>query len=606
MRRHRPGHAAPFGATWSRDATNFAVFSAHATDVELSLFREADDAVASDRIPLTREGDVWHVAVEGLAPGQLYGYRARGPYAPLLGHRFNPAKLLLDPYARALSGPVAWRPELAQPSRRPGGRGRRRGRGPARQRRRHAQMRGGRSGLRLGRRSAARDSVGPHGDLRMPREGHDDAAPGCAGGAPRDLPRALQRSDPRAPRVPARDRRRAHAGASGGGRAQAAPAGAGQLLGLLTHRLLRAGRSLRDRRRMPDRGIPPHGAAVPCGGDRSAGGRGLQPHRRGRRIRADPLVPGPRQRRVLPARPGATRALSRLHRLRQLARRAVVSRPRPRPRQPALLGRGDARGRIPLRHRDRARAPRSRVRSGGAVLRARAVRPEPRRGEADRRALGSRAARLSGRRVSAWLGGVERQVAGWRAPVLARRHRRHRRPGVAALGQQRSVRRRRSRPPRERQLRDLSRRLYPARSRELRAQAQRGQSRGQPRRHRLQPEPQLGRRRRGADHPRRAGPRARQSQPPRHAGLRAGGAHALPRGRARPHPARQQQRVLPRRAAHLGPLGPRCGPADAARVHADRVRHSRCDPGPAPDHLLPAVIRRRRRAQAGFTRTARP
>ena len=114
MRRLRPGSPAPLGATWSADATNFAVFSAHATGVELSLFTEPGDAVASDRIPLTRgEGGVWHVAVEGVAPGQLYGYRASGPYAPALGHRFNPAKLLLDPYARALSGPVEWRPELA-------------------------------------------------------------------------------------------------------------------------------------------------------------------------------------------------------------------------------------------------------------------------------------------------------------------------------------------------------------------------------------------------------------------------------------------------------------------------------------------------------------
>jgi isoamylase len=114
MRRLRPGYAAPLGATWSRDATNFAVFSRHATAVELCLFRDAGDATATDRIPLSRgDADVWQVAVEGLAPGQLYGYRAHGPYAPEHGHRFNPAKLLLDPYARALSGPIEWRPELS-------------------------------------------------------------------------------------------------------------------------------------------------------------------------------------------------------------------------------------------------------------------------------------------------------------------------------------------------------------------------------------------------------------------------------------------------------------------------------------------------------------
>ena len=114
MRVHRPGHAAPLGATWSREVTNFAVWSAHATAIELCLFHAAADAVAAERYPLTRGADdVWHVAVEDVPSGQLYGYRAQGPYAPSRGHLFNPAKLLLDPYARALSGPVLWRPELA-------------------------------------------------------------------------------------------------------------------------------------------------------------------------------------------------------------------------------------------------------------------------------------------------------------------------------------------------------------------------------------------------------------------------------------------------------------------------------------------------------------
>ena len=114
MRRLRPGHAAPLGATWSRDATNFAVFSGNATELELCLFDAAADAIPAQRIPLTRAtGGVWHVAVEGVAPGQLYGYRAHGPFEPARGHYFNPAKLLLDPYARALSGPIEWRAELA-------------------------------------------------------------------------------------------------------------------------------------------------------------------------------------------------------------------------------------------------------------------------------------------------------------------------------------------------------------------------------------------------------------------------------------------------------------------------------------------------------------
>jgi isoamylase len=114
MSRLQPGQPAPLGATWSGDATNFALFSANATAVELCLFRDAEDAAEAERIPLRRgEHGVWHVAVEGVRPGQLYGYRVHGPYAPDRGHRFNPAKLLLDPYARALSGPVSWKAPLA-------------------------------------------------------------------------------------------------------------------------------------------------------------------------------------------------------------------------------------------------------------------------------------------------------------------------------------------------------------------------------------------------------------------------------------------------------------------------------------------------------------
>ena len=110
----RPGQPAPLGATRTGDVTSFSLFSAHATAVELCLFEQPSDAVEVERIPLAagREG-VWHAAVRGVAHGQLYGYRVYGPWAPEAGHRFNPAKLLLDPYARALSGSVLWNPSLA-------------------------------------------------------------------------------------------------------------------------------------------------------------------------------------------------------------------------------------------------------------------------------------------------------------------------------------------------------------------------------------------------------------------------------------------------------------------------------------------------------------
>jgi glycogen operon protein len=98
----------------SEAGTTFALYSAHATAVDLCLFARADDAAESRRTPLARDpANVWHATLEGVGPGQLYGYRIYGPWAPAQGHYFNPAKLLLDPYARALSGPVTWHPALA-------------------------------------------------------------------------------------------------------------------------------------------------------------------------------------------------------------------------------------------------------------------------------------------------------------------------------------------------------------------------------------------------------------------------------------------------------------------------------------------------------------
>jgi isoamylase len=102
------------GATWDGQGTTFAIFSRHATRVELCLFARPDDAVESRRIELReRTGEVWHAYLPGVGPGQAYGYRVHGPYAPTEGHRFNPAKLLLDPYARAISGSMQWSDALS-------------------------------------------------------------------------------------------------------------------------------------------------------------------------------------------------------------------------------------------------------------------------------------------------------------------------------------------------------------------------------------------------------------------------------------------------------------------------------------------------------------
>ena len=108
-----PGRPYPLGATWDGTGVNFALFSEHATGVELCLFNEPDAGVASGRIRLRERTDlVWHGYVPGLAPGQLYGYRVHGPYDPERGFRFNPAKLVIDPYAKALAGQFRWGDEV--------------------------------------------------------------------------------------------------------------------------------------------------------------------------------------------------------------------------------------------------------------------------------------------------------------------------------------------------------------------------------------------------------------------------------------------------------------------------------------------------------------
>ena len=96
------------GAEYTGRGTHFAVFSAHAEKIELCLFSE-DGSEEVARLPLPRrEGDVWSGYIEGIGPGTLYGYRAHGPYDPHNGHRFNPNKLLLDPYAKQIAGAFTW------------------------------------------------------------------------------------------------------------------------------------------------------------------------------------------------------------------------------------------------------------------------------------------------------------------------------------------------------------------------------------------------------------------------------------------------------------------------------------------------------------------
>ena len=152
---------------------NFALYSRHATRVELCLFDARNREV--ERIALPEyTNEIWHGYLPDVRPGQRYGYRVHGPYAPEEGHRFNPNKLLLDPYAKqivgelkwaptcsATPGPPRWRPELR----------------PPRQRQLHAALCRDRSGLQLGCRAGTCHALGPDRDLRSARARADHATP---------------------------------------------------------------------------------------------------------------------------------------------------------------------------------------------------------------------------------------------------------------------------------------------------------------------------------------------------------------------------------------------------------------------------------------------
>ena len=104
-----PGKPYPLGATWDGAGVNFALFSEHATKVELCLFNSTEDAQEAQRIVLGEQTDkVWHGYLPDVEPGQLYGYRVYGPHDPGQGHRFNHNKVVLDPYAKAIGRDIHW------------------------------------------------------------------------------------------------------------------------------------------------------------------------------------------------------------------------------------------------------------------------------------------------------------------------------------------------------------------------------------------------------------------------------------------------------------------------------------------------------------------
>src|SRR6185437_15034977 len=103
-----PGKPYPQGATWDGTGGNFSLYTERATGVELCLFDEADAAECETLTLRECTGHIWHGWVPGVRLGQLYGYRVQGAYEPEHGDRFNANKLLIDPYAKALAGPLNW------------------------------------------------------------------------------------------------------------------------------------------------------------------------------------------------------------------------------------------------------------------------------------------------------------------------------------------------------------------------------------------------------------------------------------------------------------------------------------------------------------------
>jgi glycogen operon protein len=109
--RVREGNSRAHGAIWDGKGTNFTLFSSIATKVELCLF-DSHGGTELERIALPEYTDqIWHGYIPDVSPGSVYGFRVHGPYAPSEGHRCNPNKLLLDPYARAHIGELRWAPE---------------------------------------------------------------------------------------------------------------------------------------------------------------------------------------------------------------------------------------------------------------------------------------------------------------------------------------------------------------------------------------------------------------------------------------------------------------------------------------------------------------
>ena len=229
-----PGEPFPLGPTWDGQGTNFSIFSENAERVELCLFDR--DGVEERVEVVDQTAHNWHCYLPGVGPGQRYGYRVHGRYAPAEGHRFNPNKLLIDPYAKAIDGTVDWDAANALPYTPPDDGGHRRRRLRVRRRGQRAgdpEVRRRRRVLQLGGRPAAADPVDRDGHLRDARQGPHQAARPAARGAARDLRGAGLRRGRRVPEGLGRDGGRAAADPPHRRRVVPARARAQELLGLL-------------------------------------------------------------------------------------------------------------------------------------------------------------------------------------------------------------------------------------------------------------------------------------------------------------------------------------------------------------------------------------
>ena len=403
-----PGQPFPLGATWDGEGTNFSLFSENAERVELCLFDE-DGARArrADRADRASCGTATSPASARVsATGTASTARTRRRRAPL-----QPAKLLLDPYAKAIEGPVRYDVANVLPYV-PDGEDADLYLDDEDDADGDAEVRRRRPALRLGGRpaTARRRGARPSSTRRTSRDSRScipTSARTCA---------ARMRAWPREPAIeylqrPRRHRRRAAARPPHRRRVVPRRARPHELLGLQLHRLLRAARAVRGdgHARRAGARVQGDGEGAPPRRHRGDPRRRLQPHRRGQPPRADARVPRHRQRRRTTGSCPTTRALHGLHRHAATASTRAPERAAADHGLAALLRGGVPRRRLPLRSRLGARrASSTRSTACRRVLRHHPPGPDPLAGEADRRAVGRRPGRLPGRQLPGALDGVER------------------------------------------------------------------------------------------------------------------------------------------------------------------------------------------------------